>query len=853
MYAKRLELHNFGPHKSLVIEPGDKSVVGFIGKNGKGKSSVMIALDFIFNGSLPPGRPRKNWITHGQKTSWVSMNFFKDGKEGSITRWLSKSERTLTWDGREITVAAEVDSTFEGILDVDKKAFQSSSFTHQGDLDNLLFKGEANRRDVMVRLANASHLELRGKHIDQYLKAFKTKHNVGDIESLIKERDRLEVLKKEQQSELKLVDGKLTKLPVPEIEAFQTAGAQVERLKEHIERIEKELAGVDEKIEALSKEAGMTPEELNEKYQGLRKKVSDLDESGIPGIETKIESTNSQLKVFEAYEFYQTELEKEQVKLTELSKDEVLNENADDLNSKVEELEAQSAKELEYIEILNTVIPHLEELGPLQSKLKTLRAEHPDLGAENRELDKETKSLQDKEAEIDTHESILDTLKQMLACSGDATKCVKCHLKISDSEDITEARLKRVESLVSKLKGDYDEILSDLSKKTSAFKAASSDIEKTENECETIMSRLCKVTSDPNMWSPVNCGKFRKELESLESIRESRKKEVESLQSRVTKHKELKSEESRLRARVDELTKKLEDFKVEGARDDLEKQLSEAKRTLDSLKLQRRVVDDEKSKVGSCLTSINTYKQVRDEKQSTLRERRAELVTAADSYSAKFASVQKVLGVRSEEAVNANADDTLQRAKDLETDRKVAQGLLGNTLTQLDGVTASLDKSRKVLEVMTVLEQLSQLFSPQGITQRYIAVKFSKLVPLVSNYLSDIADEYIVRESETESLAFDIFMTQESNADWAPMMDLSGGQRVKLALSFLMALQQTLCPGINFMALDEPSNHLDEDSRETLADLLEHYGAELAKTQGQLWVVDHSKILQRAFAYAHNF
>ena len=96
-------------------------------------------------------------------------------------------------------------------------------------------------------------------------------------------------------------------------------------------------------------------------------------------------------------------------------------------------------------------------------------------------------------------------------------------------------------------------------------------------------------------------------------------------------------------------------------------------------------------------------------------------------------------------------------------------------------------------------------------------------------------------------------MNTDTTGIWMPMKKLSGGQKVKLSIAFLLAVQQTICAEVNFLNLDEPSTHLDTNSTESLAELLNKMEGELESTGGQLWVVDHNVNLERAFKKSLSF
>ena len=79
------------------------------------------------------------------------------------------------------------------------------------------------------------------------------------------------------------------------------------------------------------------------------------------------------------------------------------------------------------------------------------------------------------------------------------------------------------------------------------------------------------------------------------------------------------------------------------------------------------------------------------------------------------------------------------------------------------------------------------------------------------------------------------------------MSKLSGGQRVRLSLSFILSIQQLVMSEIGFITLDEPSTHLDEEGIDSLGDLLKKIRMIFADSEHQLWVCDHNPKLEASF------
>ena len=121
------------------------------------------------------------------------------------------------------------------------------------------------------------------------------------------------------------------------------------------------------------------------------------------------------------------------------------------------------------------------------------------------------------------------------------------------------------------------------------------------------------------------------------------------------------------------------------------------------------------------------------------------------------------------------------------------------------------------------------------------------------NFIIDIDDPDYSNNPNTDPnakhnlLSFKFLRTDVEDAQWLGMHRLSGGQKIKLAIAMLIAIQKLICPDICFLMLDEPSTHLDTNSIGTLATLLSNLKETLNNSEGQIFVIDHNEILNRSF------
>jgi energy-coupling factor transporter ATP-binding protein EcfA2 len=89
--------------------------------------------------------------------------------------------------------------------------------------------------------------------------------------------------------------------------------------------------------------------------------------------------------------------------------------------------------------------------------------------------------------------------------------------------------------------------------------------------------------------------------------------------------------------------------------------------------------------------------------------------------------------------------------------------------------------------------------------------------------------------------------TDNSSGTYFEQNKLSGGQRVRLTIAVLIAIQRQLVPDLGLLVLDEPSMHVEESGICALRDLFMTMGSRMANNESQIWISDHNDILSTAF------
>ena len=182
MIIKTLKLKNFGQHSNMELQINGP-IVGIVGKNGSGKSTIVTALQYAFTGDTTNNI--QTYIKKGETSAEIECIFEKNGKEGIIKRGITQkgTTRSLVYGDQKkpITKAKEFDLMMDQILGVDKQNILSAIFISQGEIANILSPRLSERLSLFSKLLNLNFLSKRSYAVDQVLT--KLRSSVTDVGS----------------------------------------------------------------------------------------------------------------------------------------------------------------------------------------------------------------------------------------------------------------------------------------------------------------------------------------------------------------------------------------------------------------------------------------------------------------------------------------------------------------------------------------------------------------------------------------------------------------------------------------------------------------------------------------------
>ena len=268
-----IRLTDFGRHKH-INKSVDGHVVGLCGPNGRGKSTVLQAVQFALTGTIDHPDPLRAFIRRSSgsnppKAMQVEVGFLANGKRGTITRRVTAttSSRKLEMEGLDKPLTAEkaVNDLFFELLGVDKKAINSTVFIRQGEMASMFGK-DVERRDFYTRLLMLGHLE----KVSGIIETFRASREAG-VQDLGPAKDAAEATYKEAADYFEECQRALAETP------SQEAGLGIARRV--MQMFEKHAAAEDEVYSAKNRLAQhYTGDNSEEWLKSSRDKLAEIDD-----------------------------------------------------------------------------------------------------------------------------------------------------------------------------------------------------------------------------------------------------------------------------------------------------------------------------------------------------------------------------------------------------------------------------------------------------------------------------------------------------------------------------------------------------------------------------------------------
>ncbi|GEM_PF-1562731 len=484
-----MRLKNFRKFVDQSIEEFPDGLVGIIGDNGAGKSSIVEAIGWAIYGEIGGAKDKegiRNLNGDPEGECRVELCFELDGDNYHVVRSMDAKNKIVAWvevNGKEHVKKADERATdatkfLTRQLGMDKKTFFVSFVARQGELNALASERPEQRKKLLTRMLGVDRLDTGIRKLTQ--DTTQQKRLVQELERLLPNLDALEAERDELKDEL---DG------LEEQESGELG--KLRSLKEKREKLEKtlnELKGQKEDYENLQ-----------------RRKAKEEGQQGV----------------------LLTQLQQREDRLLELQ-------------GKVRELSELAEKVAEYDELLEEN-EHLQQLQSRQAlkdqlrhskdKLQSLRttilalesylADHEDVP---RQLEQKEKQISDLDREIRTTESNITEKNTILR----TTEKERTDLETQRDEIVALGKYSPCPKCTRPLGEDYKRVVGD----------CNGEIEDKLSTEERLRLGLHQLQSSLEHYSSSKLG-LQSEIDNLEELQVTVNGKKKELQIRQQEEKEL--------------------------------------------------------------------------------------------------------------------------------------------------------------------------------------------------------------------------------------------------------------------------------------------------------------------------
>lgn len=878
MLLKKVNLENFISHKSSELE-FDYGINVITGPNGAGKTSILDAVSFgLFN--VHSRGKNENLVHRGAEKSKVVVEFNEGGIDYAV-EWdidrkrkqakgvlfkLKNGEKSIIARGGGRVITSEV----EKITGLDQTLFMQSIYVQQGEIEKLVTTTPADRKQIISKLLGIEHLEKAYQHMREVINEYQKiasklsgelarKPEVENrIQSLRSGVESLNAKLKEEnnrlseiESELEILEAKLKELDQKK-ETFVELNSQkavletkISSLDENLKRKEAELTEAEKafaKVESLKESVAKLP--LMENYLDLLRKVieKEKDKASEQQKLERVEGLNESLKKNEeSYNAYLAKSallkqKREKRKNYEGSREEltrVEKQLRTDLKKRDRKLKDISQKLEEYSQILGGKVTQEN----VDSVLATKKGEFEKLRSELEEKADKIKQ------EIGTVKGQIKDIEFKLSKISEADVCPIC------GRELTPEHKAMLQQEFEKIRSESCEKIGELERELKNADAEKKKYEKSLEKLALIDSRKIEDIAG--------------EIEELDANILQEQSEIDELKRKAAALKEIDDEITNLEREIDEIKDAYQDY--EAAKREITKWPSkeEIEANLDRINKEINAVSKE---IEALIVKLGYRPENPEQELADLRSKKAEfdrnepLAKKKDSLHGevqglkqeladKKSALEKVLAEINQLAYDENLHKEQQKAFEskgqektkvaaeivrLETEIKNKNEEKEKCEIELKKLLEKEKEKATVEEFIKILESIRGAFHKDGL-QRLIRARSR---PILEKMTRDFFERFNLEFSDVQ-IDDDYDISVIGPAGVQTIDQISGGERVALAIALRLAIARLLSGKVETIIMDEPTTHLDEERRKELVNILNSFFREGGRIIPQMIVITH--------------
>ena len=878
----KISLENFISHKKTQLDL-DYGINVVIGPNGSGKTAILDAVSFSLFCDYSNRGKKENLINNKAKKCSTGLEFSEGGMKYSV-EWIIKKRgspkgklyreqengKMLLAQGGAHTIVPEI----EKILALDKSMFLQSVYVRQGEIEKLVTARPAERKELISKLLNIEDLEKAYEQIKTVIDDYVEKQIV--LKTELKQKPTIEAEKqkyvststalekklKQEREELQDVEVHVAGLK-DEIKILKANKKEFDKLNSRKRVLESEVRHVEEKLGDLKLELKKSLQ-ANSIVKSLKKEVKKLvpleefsrSLSNKNKSELRLQNLRKELNNLEELGMILQEFkdEHEQHKQSKERRDQIIKER-----KKYEGAQGVLRKSLQHITKIENDKKKLESSLKKQfDRCQEILEEQVTVENINPVLDKKKGELQSTIAQTSDK---LDEIKRKIALLENRNRDLEDNLSRLNPSDPssktcptceTELSTDRIAQLGKKFNEEKDQIPKQIEK----LRQELNGLNQKKRKYEEIRGKM-------NSIEPERVEELTRELNETQQLLEAKQNEIKELEKQANLLNELDEKLSDIEKRITELKEpnlKFESAKMQLERLRLQEQVEAEIKPLDEdLRKAKSSLEEALSKLGyEPEKPEEELKKLRQKKQEydqnlPIAELKPKLESNVKTAEKNLKDQQKLVSQTTQEIQKLDYSETEHEKKDeilesqttikselektivgIESEKKTADAEAENQERKLE----SLDKKareKKILDAFVkLLNTIRKAYGKDGI-QKMIRARAG---PLLERSTRDFFERFNLAYSDIK-LDDDYNISVIGPAGEQDIDQISGGERVALAIAFRLAIAQVLSGRVETIIMDEPTTHLDEIRRNELVNILNSFFREGGRIIPQMLIISH--------------
>lgn len=845
-----VEIENFGPHAHKKFTDTDYPLICLTGENGSGKSNFLKALELGLTGKAGESveEPLDSFIKLGSDKATVKLWLSKGGKTGSITRVIhrtSTNKRELVWDGKTYKKDSDVRAALNEILGVDECVLQNVVFIPQGQMDKVLFGTPTEREELFIKMMMMGKMAKVADAADTRASNLsKTISDLGGVASEIRSNH------EKAETDLAVAEKNLKATPdvsehISQWRRVCKAADDVQRYDSIRSRAASELKEMGETLAAALKVSGCASlDDLSEKVNQEKERLEGLQE-----LERSIDAS---IKHMSKLENYRQSARDFRVKLQE-----ILERFAAAYSTKA--LEAISAKvesSSERATALRRAYTIYNDIASIEAKMagnaKTLSDMQAAQVVQRKECDDLYKESTEIEAVVSSLSSRLDIIQRAIKATkddcSDKEQCPVCGQDIESGVSTLEAKVE-----------DCMQLLEEAYGKKAVVSAASV---KANDKLSKSVNDIARLNAHVNA-AEQQISKLRQEAAELGLDNTPSEDEVTKAEDDATyisdyygKAKAACEEYARISVLLQQTEETINTFGepplppeecTEEKMSQVSEDISKCRHDIQGMERCRDNIRDIASKMESLANEAARAKDGAEQASKSLDDEKLLPLTA--NIVSRVTSDGTVDPVDKDETRKV----VMSVLEDMSRERSVNEGIVSEAKRNADEALRKLkeielreEENAKTLKVVEELRAIKEAFGRKGIPRSYVAYHYDRLVEQANSILASMSANFSISSHPEKTATLLFCRTDKSDGGAMNQVKLSGGQKVRTSMAFLLAMQGMLASELGFLCLDEPSMHIHTEGQEAMKSMLMEMSKVMANGDAQIWVSDHSPIIASA-------